>query len=266
MITLTQNALNALGGKPVVAGEYNEDDKVSGYENISKKLGNAAVCQQVVGPTGTCSTNPTPCVAGFGNGAVSSNVKYPTCSGGPVPSPTPGTSPSPGVSPTPSGNVAPVTQDFTVFATSGQPKNIQLVFEDPDGPGPYVYTVQQPSFGTVVGSTSDNDWIYTSNPGFTGNDSFRWRVNDGLINSNISTVTVIVDSSGSPTPTPSVSPSATPGFAKGDVNHDNQVNATDMKLTLSNYLQSPSQVSGYFDPVGDTKVNIHDAAWVVRDW
>jgi hypothetical protein len=70
-----------------------------------------------------------------------------------------------------------------------------LSYTDPDGPGPYTVTiVTSPSNGSLTGST--NDRTYTPNAGFTGTDSFTWRVNDGLANSNTATVTITVSGSG----------------------------------------------------------------------
>lgn len=69
----------------------------------------------------------------------------------------------------------------------------------------------------------------------------------------------------SPTYTPSVTPSASP-FAKGDVNHDGQVNQADMTMILNNFGSSSSLLPNYFDPVGDGKINILDTGFVIRDW
>jgi hypothetical protein len=69
-----------------------------------------------------------------------------------------------------------------------------------------------------------------------------------------------------PTPTPSASPTLTPSaspFQKGDVNHDGLVNQADMSSVLQNFGKQPSQVPNYFDPVGDTKINILDTGSII---
>lgn len=62
------------------------------------------------------------------------------------------------------------------------------------------------------------------------------------------------------------SPSGSPAFAKGDVNHDTFINSLDATIILTNFSKQPSQVINYFDPVDDLLINTYDFAWVVRDW
>jgi len=74
---------------------------------------------------------------------------------------------------------------------------------------------------------------------------------------------------GSPFPSPSSAPSVTPSggaYAKGDVNHDGMVNVTDIKLAINNFSTSAGSLPNYFDPIGDIKINIFDAGWVIQDW
>jgi len=93
-------------------------------------------------------------------------------------------------------NAAPVAQDQSLSTTTGTPVYVSLAYTDSDGPGPYAVTiVTDPSHGTLSGT--GNDRTYTPNPGFTGTDSYTWRVNDGLADSNVATVTITV-SSGTP--------------------------------------------------------------------
>ncbi|OVE75296.1 hypothetical protein BVX98_07860, partial [bacterium F11] len=92
------------------------------------------------------------------------------------------------------GNVAPVTSNQTKTTTENTVVSIPLSYEDPDGPGPYSFTiVQQPLKGTVApDGTGGNDYIYTPNSGMSGSDQFTWKVNDGLIDSNIATVSITI--------------------------------------------------------------------------
>ncbi|MGI9291202.1 MAG: Ig-like domain-containing protein, partial [Gammaproteobacteria bacterium] len=90
---------------------------------------------------------------------------------------------------------APITVSFTVdyvnklpvaglqslFVLQDTLVNIDLAVTDPDGPGPYTYTIISYPVNGVVGSDdSDAAFTYTPNPGYTGPDYFTYIVNDGL--------------------------------------------------------------------------------------
>jgi len=165
--TMTANAINSLG-KPVVAGEYNT---TVGTENLSIVMGDTAVAAGA---------------SGFGNGGT------PFSTG---PTSTPTRTPTPGV------NNAPVAQNSTTSTPQNTQVYIQLSFTDPDGPGPYTYTITtQPTHGSLSGT--DNDRYYLPAAGYTGVDSFRWKVNDSLVDSNIAIATVNITSSPTSTPVP----------------------------------------------------------------
>jgi len=90
-------------------------------------------------------------------------------------------------------NQPPVAQSFAVSTALGTPISISLspLLDDSDGPGPYSFTiVSSPDNGALTGS--DNDWTYTPDAGFTGQDSFSWKASDSLANSNTATVTITV--------------------------------------------------------------------------
>jgi hypothetical protein len=92
------------------------------------------------------------------------------------------------------GNQAPVAEDQSITLAQDTSADIQLVYIDPDGPGPYTVTLlTQPAHGTLAGA--NNDYTYTPDPGYTGADSFRWKVNDGLSDSNIASVSITVTGS-----------------------------------------------------------------------
>ncbi|MBW2703091.1 MAG: hypothetical protein JRF33_19885, partial [Deltaproteobacteria bacterium] len=68
---------------------------------------------------------------------------------------------------------------------------IQLVYTDPDGPGPYTVTIDTPpAHGTLSGTGNDRE--YLPDNGWTGVDVFIWRVSDGLADSNVAMVAVTV--------------------------------------------------------------------------
>ena len=92
-------------------------------------------------------------------------------------------------------NLPPSAGSQTVSTPQDTAIPISLTYTDPDGPGPFSFTiVNPPSSGTLSGAGGSR--IYTLTRGFTGTDSFTWRVNDGLADSNAATVTITVTSAG----------------------------------------------------------------------
>ena len=89
-------------------------------------------------------------------------------------------------------NQAPIAESQNVSTGSGTPVVIELPYVDPDGgPGPYTfYIVDGPDHGSLSGSGMMR--TYTPNAGYVGSDAFTWRVNDGIDDSNVATVTVEV--------------------------------------------------------------------------
>jgi hypothetical protein len=87
-------------------------------------------------------------------------------------------------------NDAPVASDASVSAASGVAEPIALRATDPDSHALTYVLVTQPAHGTVslVGSTA----TYTSEPGFTGTDSFGFAVHDGTVLSTTAIVTIDV--------------------------------------------------------------------------
>jgi len=68
--------------------------------------------------------------------------------------------------------------------------NVTANDSDPNGDSLTVAIVTQPSNGTAT--VSNNQIVYTSNVGFTGNDSFTYQVSDGKGGAATATVTVTV--------------------------------------------------------------------------
>ncbi len=97
-------------------------------------------------------------------------------------------------------NDRPVVVDQTVSTATDQPLDLALGFLDPDGPGPYTYTVEtHPSHGTLSGAAPE--LTYIPNPGFTGVDEFTWNVDDGIDSSAAATVSIGVSFNAPPTAT-----------------------------------------------------------------
>ena len=104
-------------------------------------------------------------------------------------------------------NVEPLALDQAVETPLGITLQVTLSYEDPDGPGPPLFSVlSAPLGGSLAGNDGDEILIYTPDPGFTGADSFTWQVDDGLDLSNIATVTIHVHD---PANTPPIADSPT---------------------------------------------------------
>jgi hypothetical protein len=86
---------------------------------------------------------------------------------------------------------ASVAKDLHLVGKAGEPIAVQLQHVDAGGPGPYNYTIINPPRHGKLGG-SNNDRVYTSNAGFSGTDSFTWKVHDGRSDSNPATVTLDV--------------------------------------------------------------------------
>jgi VCBS repeat-containing protein len=90
-------------------------------------------------------------------------------------------------------NAAPIAPDRTVWADDALGKSITLTYTDGDGPGPYMFdVVDGPSHGTLSSDDGDATVVYSPAPGFIGTDSFTYRVGDGVGNSGLATMTVVV--------------------------------------------------------------------------
>jgi len=87
-------------------------------------------------------------------------------------------------------NTAPVAQDLTATTSEEIPVDVTLVATDAEGDELTYTIVAQPAHGTVtlVGTTA----TYTPELDFNGEDSFTYKANDGLVDSNIATVTITI--------------------------------------------------------------------------
>lgn len=90
-------------------------------------------------------------------------------------------------------NVAPVALNQGLETDADTPLPFALSFDDPDGPGPYGFTVaQQPAFGGLSEIDSLGVVTYTPDTDYNGPDEFRWTVGDAIATSNTATATIRV--------------------------------------------------------------------------
>ena len=90
----------------------------------------------------------------------------------------------------------PVTTDFNTSTSMNESvsENLNNLSSDAEGDNLTFSIVSPPSNGSVI-IQSDDVFVYTPATDFTGNDSFTYQANDGVLDSNISTITVMVGNS-----------------------------------------------------------------------
>lgn len=113
-------------------------------------------------------------------------------------------------------NTPPVATSATWTVTQGSPLILHLNVSDVDTDSLNYLLASLPSHGVLSGSAPD--LLYTPAAGFTGEDSFTFKANDGQADSNLATITLrVVDAS----------PANTPPVAQDDtftVTHNSQAN------------------------------------------
>ena len=93
-------------------------------------------------------------------------------------------------------NNAPESTDFITSTSVNESayENLNNLTSDPDSDNLSFTIIDPPSNGTAT-IDSDDVLKYTPNNGFTGNDTFTYQANDGVLDSSISTITVMVGNS-----------------------------------------------------------------------
>ena len=93
-----------------------------------------------------------------------------------------------------SGNIPPVAYNISVVTTMDKQAYPTLIGTDADG-DPLTYTIiSKPDHGGawVRGTVGGPYFTYAPNKSYIGPDSFTYKVNDGVSDSNIATVTITV--------------------------------------------------------------------------
>lgn len=90
-------------------------------------------------------------------------------------------------------NTAPVASDASFSTNANTPLTDQLQASDSNGDSLTYTEVAAPAHGNIV-ITPSGGFTYTPNTGYTGTDSFTFKVNDGSVDSNTATVNLTVNS------------------------------------------------------------------------
>jgi|GEM_PF-2968962 hypothetical protein len=88
------------------------------------------------------------------------------------------------------GNLAPIANSQTVVSHFNQTKPIVLSGTDPENKNLTYQIISQPSYGSLGGSGSS--LTYTPLADYYGQDLFKFKVNDGVNDSSVATVTINV--------------------------------------------------------------------------
>ena len=90
-------------------------------------------------------------------------------------------------------NSPPIANSKSVIVNKDTPTAITLTASDPDG-NTLTYTkLTNPAHGTLTGTAPS--LTYTPSTGYTGSDSFTFKVNDGNVDSNIATISITISPS-----------------------------------------------------------------------
>ncbi|PLY02003.1 MAG: hypothetical protein C0622_06155 [Desulfuromonas sp.] len=95
-------------------------------------------------------------------------------------------------------NDAPVSDNDSQETTGYATITGMLLATDIDGDTLTYSIVSQPNNGSLNVNTETGEYSYTPYEGFSGDDSFTFKVNDGSVDSNISTIEISVLGSGLP--------------------------------------------------------------------
>ena len=101
----------------------------------------------------------------------------------------------------------PVAQDSSISTTSDQTVSGQLQGSDPDNGQTLTYAVVAlPTHGTVtLTDVNKGSYNYSPEAGYSGDDSFTFKVNDGYLDSNTATEKVTVSAAATGGSSPSTS-------------------------------------------------------------
>ena len=88
------------------------------------------------------------------------------------------------------GNSAPIATDDTISLAQGNTAVITLSASDANEDALTYAIVDQPNHGSVT--LDENEATYIANDSYTGSDSFTFRASDGVLNSEVATITISI--------------------------------------------------------------------------
>lgn len=91
----------------------------------------------------------------------------------------------------PVANTKPVANSINVTTNQNTSKSFVLTGSDTDGDSLTFSLVTTPSSGSLSGTVPN--LTYAPNSGFTGSDSFTFKVNDGTVDSDVATVSISIN-------------------------------------------------------------------------
>jgi len=89
-----------------------------------------------------------------------------------------------------SSNSAPIAQDQSISIEQDVALSIELVASDEDADLLEYEVLTQPTGGLLTGTAPN--LVYSPTAGFSGSDSFNFKVTDGALESNVATVSIVV--------------------------------------------------------------------------
>jgi len=229
---LANPGISYIGYSPNLSGNMGFKSLISGSSYTLKWFDTVTGTSVNETKTATSTEQSWPKPSGIGSEVALYIKKSGTSPSG---SPTPSGMPTP--TPTQVPNQAPVALNSSVSTAINTPVYVQLAITD-DGiaPGGYTYTITQNSAHGILSGT-DNDRTYTPTSGFSGTDTFKWKVNDGQYDSNTATVTINV------------------GNIQGDANSDGSINLIDFAVwRLHNGQNLSGAINGDFNNSGQVDV------------
>jgi N-acetylneuraminic acid mutarotase len=132
-------------------------------------------------------------------------------------------------------NQAPVASAGVLAAVAGAGKSGQLVASDLEN-SPLTYTkTSDPTKGSVVVQT-DGSFVYTATAGQTGADSFKFKANDGNLDSNEATISITINA-------PPVASGASLAAVAG-VGKAGQLVASDLENSPLTYTKTSDPIKG----------------------
>ncbi len=147
-------------------------------------------------------------------------------------------------------NHTPVAND--VVATTAQDISVAITLNASDQDGDYLtYTIiAEPSDGALSGTAPE--LTYSPDSGFIGTDTFTFKVNDGTVDSNTATVTIIVTQ-----PPDTTAPTNQSVL----INNGNNTTYT-TTVTLSLYAKDDTGVTAYYLSKISTTPAAYDSNWI----